>query len=263
MYNDWLTIGGLTIHGYGVMIAIGILAAFWLGERLAKKTGLDAGEQDNLILVALAAGFFGSKVTYILTDIPLFLQNPLAVLGNSGWVVFGGILGGILGAYIYCRLRKIPFLPYLNLSMVLLALAQGFGRIGCFFAGCCYGKPTHGALGVVFSHSDFAPNNVRLIPTQLLSSFGDFVLFAILYTLFKDEKKRSKTAAWYLVLYSAGRFVIEFLRGDTVRGFIGVLSTSQAIGIVTFAAGIYWLWKSRSEQPKPQEAIVSEEGERK
>ena len=87
--------------------------------------------------------------------------------------------------------------------------------------------------------------------------------FSHLYTLFKDEKKRSKTAAWYLVLYSVGRFVIEFLRGDTARGFIGVLSTSQAIGIVTFAAGVYWLWKSRSEQPKPQEAIVSEEGERK
>ena len=260
MYNDWLTIGNLTIHGYGVMIAVGILAAFWLGERLAKETGLSVEEEDNLILTVLIAGFLGSKITYILTDFSYFLQNPAAAMSNAGWVVFGGILSGILGAYLYCRVRKITFLPYLNLSMVLLALAQGFGRIGCFFAGCCYGKPTHGALGVVFSHSDFAPNYVRLIPTQLLSSFGDFVLFAILYMIFKNEKKRRQTAAWYLVLYSAGRFVIEFLRGDVGRGFIGIFSTSQAIGIVTFSIGVYWLWKSNKIQRLKKEDEAAQEG---
>lgn len=261
MCNDWLTIGGLTIHGYGVMIAVGILFAFWLGEKLSEKTGLSKEEQDNLILTALVAGFLGSKITYILTDFSYFLQNPIAVLGNAGWVVFGGILGGIFGAYIYCRIRKIAFLPYLNQSMVLLALAQGFGRIGCFFAGCCYGKPTHGALGVVFSHSDFAPNHVKLIPTQLLSSFGDFVLFAILYTIFKDEKKRPQTAAWYLVLYSVGRFMIEFLRGDMTRGFIGIFSTSQVIGMVTFTVGVYWLWKSSKIKRSKEEETTATEGD--
>ena len=97
MYNDWFTIGPLTIHGYGVMIAVGILMAFFVGERMAKKTGMDPNHVDTLIIVCLLTGYLGSKITYVFTVWDQFLANPKAVLGADGWVVYGGILGGKIG----------------------------------------------------------------------------------------------------------------------------------------------------------------------
>ncbi|MBR2595027.1 MAG: prolipoprotein diacylglyceryl transferase [Solobacterium sp.] len=241
MYNDWLTIGPLTIHGYGAMIAIGILCAFWLGERQARRHGLQASEVDNLVFVCLAVGYFFSKFTYTVINFKDFLADPWSVISSGGWVVYGGILGGIFGGWVYCRIKKLDFFAYFNMLIPTVALAQAFGRIGCFFAGCCYGVPTSSALGVTFPAGSLAPSGMKLVPTQLLSSAGDFLIFAVLYKIYENEKTRPETAAWYLILYSAGRFMIEFLRGDAERGSIGPLSTSQFIAIFVMAAGVILL----------------------
>lgn len=238
MYNDWLTIGPVTIHGYGVMIAIGILMAVWYSEKQAKKYGLQAEKIDGLAITAVIIGYVFSKLTYVLTVWDEFLENPGAVLGSSGWVVYGGIIGGIFGAWLYCHLNHMKFMDYFNLVIPSVAMAQGFGRIGCFFAGCCYGKPTNGAWGITFPEGSLCPYRVPVIPTQLLSSAGDFILFYLLYRAYKSEKYRDRTGALYLILYSVGRFFMEFLRGDIERGSIGVLSTSQFIGIFVAAAGV-------------------------
>ena len=259
MYNDWLTIGPITIHGYGVMIALGILAAYFVGERQAKKHGMSPDIVDTLILVVLIAGFLGSKITYCLTNFGDFLKNPMAYLGADGWVVYGGIIGAFIGSYIYCKIRKIDFFAYMNLLLPEAALAQGFGRIGCFFAGCCYGKPTDG-LGVIFPSGSLAPSGVKLIPTQLISSFGDFLLFFILIRNYNQGEHPETTGAWYLILYSVGRFMVEFLRGDEARGMIMGLSTSQFIAIFMFAAGLALLWYSRNrgkaQKAAPEEKLV-------
>ena len=249
MFNDWFSIGSFTIHGYGVMIAIGILMAFFYGERMAKKHGLDANEVDNLIFVCLITGFLGSKIIFVITNWSSFLKNPMAYLGADGWVVYGGILGGILGGWLWCKYRRLNFMDYANLMFPAVALAQGFGRIGCFFAGCCYGKETTG-LGLVFPAGSLAPSGVKLIPTQLMSSFGDFVLFYILYRVYSDQKTRPMTAGLYLVLYSVGRFVIEFFRGDEARGFILGLSTSQFIAIFLCIAGCILIAQQRNAKQK-------------
>ncbi len=238
MYNNWLTIGPITIHGYGVMIAIGILVAVWLAEKLAKQHGLDGSKIEGIAISGVISGFFFSKVTYILTVFPQFLKDPAAVLGTSGWVVYGGILGGILGAGLYCRAKHLAFMKYFNVVMPTVALAQAFGRIGCFFAGCCYGVETHSHFALTFPGGSLAPAGVPLVPTQLLSSFGDFVLFVILYQALKNPKTENRVAALYLILYSIGRFLIEFVRGDIIRGKIGILSTSQFIAIWVLLAGI-------------------------
>lgn len=250
MFNNWFTIGNFTIHGYGVMIAVGILFAFWLGEKQAKKYGFNPNEVDNLVFVCLISGYLCSKLLFCLTNWSDFIQDPLTYLGSSGWVVYGGIIGGVLGAWLWCRHKKLDFMGYLNLLFPEVALAQGFGRIGCFFAGCCYGKVTDSRFSLVFPAGSEAPAGVPLIPTQLISSFGDFVLFYILYTIYKDSSHRNETAAWYLILYSAGRFVVEFFRGDTIRGFIGVLSTSQFISMFTAAAGVILLLAVRNQAKK-------------
>jgi phosphatidylglycerol:prolipoprotein diacylglycerol transferase len=117
-----------------------------------------------------------------------------------------------------------------------VALAQGFGRIGCFLAGCCYGRETDTAIGIAFHNSPIAPNGVKLIPTQLFSSAGDFLIAVVLLVYARKGRKRGKVGALYLVLYSVGRFIIEFFRND-YRGSIGVLSTSQFISLIILAIG--------------------------
>lgn len=248
MYNNWLTIGPVTIHGYGVMIAVGILMAVWFSEKQAKKYGLQAEKIDGLAVTAILIGYFFSKLTYCLTVWDEFLENPGAVLGSGGWVVYGGIIGGIFGAWLFCRLNHMKFMDYFNLIIPSVAMAQGFGRIGCFFAGCCYGKPTNGAWGVTFPTDSLCPLGVPVIPTQLLSSAGDFILFWVLYKIYSDEKHRKETGAWYLILYSVGRFFMEFLRGDTERGFIGSLSTSQFIGLFVVLAGVILLLAEKKQK---------------
>ena len=238
MWNNWFSIGPLTVHGYGVMIAIGILVAFWVADKQAKKHGLSVDIADSLVFVCLIVGYLFSKLTYVIINFQEFLSDPWGVLGSGGWVVYGGILGGILGAFVYCHIKKVKFMDYFNLLIPEVALAQSFGRVGCFFAGCCYGVETHGAWGVVFPEGSLAPALTPLVPTQLISSLGDFLIFVLLYKAYNGKKYHDDTAALYLMLYSAGRFGIEFFRGDIERGFIGILSTSQFIAIFVFAAGL-------------------------
>ena len=132
----------------------------------------------------------------------------------------------------------MPFLKYFDLVMPSVALAQGFGRIGCFLAGCCYGRETDSALGIVFHNSSYAPNGVKLLPTQLISSGLDFLLCAVLILLDRKKKGDGQIAGAYLVLYSIGRFILEFYRGDLIRGNVGALTTSQFIAIFVALAGV-------------------------
>ena len=110
MFNNWFTIGPITIHGYGVMIAVGILSAIWFAQRQARKHNMDADSIDLLAITAVVVGYIFSKLTYVLTVWDAFLANPMAVLGSSGWVVYGGIIGGIFGAWLYCKIRKMDFI---------------------------------------------------------------------------------------------------------------------------------------------------------
>lgn len=157
---------------------------------------------------------------------------------SSGFVVFGGIIGGIFTGWLYCRIKKLTFFKYADVILPSVALAQGFGRIGCFLAGCCYGKETEGILSVTFQESAYAPNHVALIPAQLYSSGLDFLHFFLLVMIARNKKSDGQVTACYLIFYSVGRFIIEFFRGDIIRGSVGVLSTSQFISFFTGIAGV-------------------------
>ncbi len=236
MYNEILTIGKFTIHGYGLMIAIGVIVALLVGDHRAKKKGLNGDLIYGLTITTVLLGFLAARILFIITEWEGFVKNPMAYLTGSGFVVFGGIIGGLLTIWGYCKIKKMDFLAYLDLMVPSVALAQGFGRIGCFLAGCCYGKETDSWLGITFTNSHYGPNHVKLLPSQLFMSVGDFVLAAILIWYARKDRTKGRTSALYLMLYSVGRFFVEYTRNDD-RGFVGALSTSQFIGIFIFIAG--------------------------
>jgi phosphatidylglycerol:prolipoprotein diacylglycerol transferase len=238
MKNELIKIGPITIHGYGLMIAIGIIAAYVIAEYRAKKMNLNHEEIFPITIWTLIGGLLGSKLLYAITIIKEVLADPKVLLNLSeGFVVYGGIVGGILGGFLYCKKANINFLKYFDVVIPSVALAQGFGRIGCFLAGCCYGMETTSPFGIVFHESVLAPNGVRLIPTQLISSGLDFLHFIVLLIIAKHKKAEGQVAGFYLIFYSAGRFILEFYRGDLIRGSVGTLSTSQFISIFMFVIG--------------------------
>lgn len=258
MRTDLFTIGKFTVHGYGFMIAIGFLLAILVAELRAKKYKLKDDTIIDIAIIAGIGGFLGAKVLYIIVEFDTFIKNPLGVLGSSGFVVYGGIIFGVLFNFLYCRLKHLNFLEYFDIVMPEIALAQGFGRLGCFLAGCCYGEETTSWFSVVFPESSlFAPSGVQLIPTQLISSVFDFLNMVILiviahqfgYTYWKnvrgEDAKRKHIASGdigfiYFITYGVGRFIIEFFRGD-VRGSVGALSTSQFISVIMVILGVVLL----------------------
>ena len=237
MYNDILSIGPFTIHGYGLMIAVGILTALFIGDARAKNRGLNADEIYNLTLCCAVFGFLGAKLLFCIVEWKSFIADPLSILKSSGFVVYGGIIVGTLAGYVWCRLRKLVFLDYFDIVLPSVAVAQGFGRVGCFLAGCCYGRETDSVFGIVFHNSYFAPNNVKLIPTQLISALGMFIIAGICFWYAKTPRKRGTTGFLYLTMYSIGRFGVEFLRND-YRGEIGILSTAQFISLFIVLIGV-------------------------
>ena len=237
MFND-IHIGPITFHMYGLMIAIGFVTALYVAIYRGKKKGLREDIFYGIFYCAIIGGALGSRILYYIVEIPHIINDP-SILWNFkvGYVVYGGIIGGILASYRDCRVEKVNVLEYFDLVMPEVSLAQGFGRLGCFFAGCCYGRPTDAWYGITFTHSQMAPNGVSLIPTQLISSAADFIFAAVLMFYASKSPKKGRVASMYMVLYGIGRFSIEFLRND-YRGSVGILSTSQFISIAVVAIGL-------------------------
>lgn len=291
MHNELMSVGNLTFYGYGLMIALGIIAAYVSAERRAKSHGLKNELIFGLTVTCAITGILGAKLLYIIVDIKNIIADPSILLDiSNGFVVYGGIIIGILCGWIYCRKKKLFFLDYFDIGMPSIALAQAFGRIGCFLAGCCYGRPTDSWIGITFTNEKyqvlrfFSPDldswvgfsenkqdsyiqrnlvGVPVIPTQLISSALDLLNFLVLVLYARKKRASGRVASLYLVFYSAGRFVIEFFRSDIDRGTVGALSTSQFISIFTFAIGIamYFIFGALDTRRSFKEAEAAQAAE--
>ena len=230
------SIGNFPVNGYGAMIGLGILLCTAMACYRAKKKGLEQEVVMDIILISALAGFGGAKLLYMLIEFRQLIKDPLSVIGSSGFVVYGGIITGILCVMLYCKKKNLHFAEYFDLIMPSAALAQGFGRIGCFLAGCCYGIRTRSPIGVTFPTSGLAPAGVSLLPAQLFFAAADFLHVLILLWLSKRAKHTGDVGIAYLLFYGIGRFALEFMRSDR-RGFVFGFSTSQviSIGIVLIA----------------------------
>lgn len=252
MRVELFSIGSFTIYGYGFMIALGILACILMATHRAKKYNLNPDAILDIAIWGVLIGFIGAKLLYVIVEFPTFIKDPLSILGSEGFVVYGGIAAGVAAGVVYCKIKKYSFLEYFDLAVPSIAIAQGFGRIGCFLAGCCYGRETDAFFGVTFPEEALAPAGVKLIPTQLISSAGDFLIVVILLLYHKKAKHTGDVAAMYMLLYAVGRFMVEFLRNDD-RGALGILSTSQAISIVIFVLALVF-FRLNKKRPKSQTA---------
>lgn len=235
-------IGPIKVYSYGLMIAIGVVMAFFAAEKRAPKKGLDEEQIWPLGIWCAVGGFLGAKLLYVITEWKELFAGQMTFRDVMyGFVVYGGIIGGIFAGYLYTKVKKISFLKYFDIVMPSIALAQGFGRIGCFLAGCCYGRETDAWYGMEFNHSVYHNMiGIKVIPTQLIMSVANFAHFFLLVFIANKAYKAGKDgviAGCYLLFYSIGRFLIEFLRDDP-RGGVGGLSTSQFISLFIFAAGV-------------------------
>ena len=229
----------MTIPMYGVMSALGMLAAFILLGFTRKHTRFSEDQALSAALWAIIMGFLGAKVLYWLVEIKQIIADPTYLLHTlrEGFVFYGALIGGLGGVGIYALKKKLPFFSLTDYFIPALVIGHAFGRIGCFFAGCCYGMECETPISVVFPTGGAAPAGIPLLPTQLMESAFLFLLCAFLVWRLTKKKPFGTVSGWYMVLYGVWRFTIEFFRSDE-RGFVGALSTSQFISIFIFAGGL-------------------------
>ena len=240
--NQW---GPFSLHTYGLLLACAFLAGLWLAGRQARQAGLDAGRITDLGVYVLIAGLVGAKLLLVVVDFRNYSLRPTDLLSifQSGGVFYGGLLGALPVGFWLTKHYRLPRWQVADVMVPGLILGQAIGRLGCFFAGCCYGRPAEVPWAVTFSSPYAAqavgtPVGSALHPSQLYESVAAFVILAVLLWLAPRKRFHGQVAVGYLVLYSSVRFALEFLRGDTGRGtlFDGALSTSQFIALLVLAA---------------------------
>lgn len=249
MHPILFKIGPLTIYTYGFLVFLGVLCGYLFCLKEASRAGIDKGIFSDIIFWMLIFAFLGARVFYIFTDFGNFLRNPLEMLLNrSGFVFYGGVVFGIIALYVLSRTYKIRFLKLADIIVLGVPLAHMFGRLGCFFYGCCYGRLTDTCIGIVFPQdSPAGALGGSVIPTQLIEAFCLLLLFFVLQIINKRKKFEGQILAFYLIIYSVIRFVIEFFRGDP-RGNVSFLSFSQFVSLILFIFGIFLYFKLRKKQ---------------
>jgi len=237
------------------MLAIAVLAGIYTAIRLGRRVGVDSAlildYSSWVILVAL----IGAKVLLIITLWSYYRAHPEEIFSYAtlklGGVFYGGFLAALFFTIWYVRVRKISFWKMTDVLVPSVALGTAITRLGCFSAGCDYGKPTTAPWGVIFSNAlaheaTGVPLGVRLHPTQLYESATTLAIFAVLLWWSPRKKHDGDVFLGYLGLYAAGRFLLEYLRGDENRGFVfhHLLSTSQFIALLVLAgiSGVF-IWR--------------------
>lgn len=248
MYPNLFHIGPLTIHSYGLMMALAFLAGIFVATRFADRQKLDRTVILDLVFYILLAALVGAKLLILIVDLDYYKQDWHRLLGlyQVGGVFYGGLVFAILITAWYIRKKRLDFWQTTDVLVMGLIVGQILGRMGCFLAGCCWGKeaPSDFPLAVTFRNPLAAeqvgtPLNIPLYPTQLMEAGLLLLIFLALLIFYKRRKFAGQQFSLYLILYSVARFWVEFYRGDP-RGsvFNGALSTSQLISIFTFVAGI-------------------------
>lgn len=214
-------IGPLTVHTYGFMMAVGVALGLWFIYVQAKKSGLDANRIMDAAFYTIIVSLLGAKLILFASNIGYYVEYPreLFALARSGGVFQGGLTFGVIFALWYFRRKKIPTWATADVIAPALAMGHGFGRIGCFSAGCCFGNDCAAPWAVVFKNEYAAElTGVRLHdpihPVQLYEAALNFLNFAVLFLVLKKKRFDGQVFALYILNYSVIRFFTEYFRGD-------------------------------------------------
>lgn len=237
------------------------LLLIFLGTRIPH----DRKQMFVCVLFAFFFMFVGAHALFFLTRLPDFsslygasvydVQSFLTAVWNasSGMVFYGGLFGAIGGVCLFCRIMKVPVRSFLNPMSCTFPLMHAFGRIGCALGGCCYGIEYHGFLSLRYTAEHINPGvsdhiaDFPRFPVQPMEAVLEFLICLLMVLLYLKTQDRFPLILIYLFVYGIVRFLDEFLRGDTIRGFWGPFSTSQwiALGCI-IGCGIYFLRSRRS-----------------
>lgn len=254
---------GRELPSYTMMAVVGFLAVLLAARAGCRdRNDIDRTQIIHIALAAMGGLVIGAHLLYGAVNLKVFIIacqdgfSQIHSLGEflmlivtifGGMVFYGGLMGAVIGAHWYLKAMKLPPEPYMDIFTFSVPLFHGFARIGCFLAGCCYGIASD--FGVVFHHSELASaNGVSRFPVQLLESGLNFLLFAVLFIMYRRQHMKNKLLYVYLTAYAVIRFFDEFLRGDTLRGFVGILSTSQFISIIVLLYAVTVLLISHQKQ---------------
>jgi len=248
-----LRLGPLTIYSYGLMMALGVGLGLWFVYVQAQKQGLPAARVLDAAFYILLVSIVGAKLILFFGDVGRYTHNPkeLINLARSGGVFQGGLIFGLLFALWYFRRHKLPTWKMADLIGPALALGHGFGRIGCFAAGCCYGRACRLPWGVTFNNPlaeqiTGIPLGIERHPVQLYESALNFLNFLVLFLILRRRKFDGQVFSFYIMNYSVIRFFTEFFRGDhparsyVFRGATSLSSLSwpQAFCILGLVVGV-------------------------
>ncbi len=252
MFPRLFQFGHFSIPTYGVLVATGVLVGLWISVRNSAKQGIKPENAWDFGIAVVLAGIIGSKLLYILVDWHYYMEHPREIFSLStlqaGGVFSGGLLAAFAVAWWFLRKHHMPALATCDAFSPGLAMGHAIGRLGCFAAGCCYGKATDHFWGVTFTNPLAqqlvgTPLGHALEPTQLFESAVELSIFFLLTWMFKRKKFDGQIFGAYLFLYGIARFFLEFLRDDPGRGsvFGGALSGTQLISIaLVLTGGIIW-----------------------
>lgn len=260
MFPRLFHLGSFSQSTYGVLVALAFLVALYVIARLARRASLNSDAVVNLGILCGISAIVGAKIMMFLVDIPYYARNPGEIFSlaslQAGGVFYGGLIAALIAAVVYIRRHRLPALLTADVFAPGIALGHGIGRLGCFAAGCCWGRPTKLPWGVTFtnplSHDLVGvPLGIRLHPTQLYESAAEFLIFGILYWRIRRQHAPGAIIGLYLILYSTARFLVEFVRDHPgePNPFGGPLNTSQWISLALAALGAAYFIRGAGSQP--------------
>ncbi len=239
----YIVIFGKTFGSYGIMLVLAVAVAVIGARKKAKAFNFDF---NDIIIIGGGVGLggvFGSTLLYMLVTfpIPVLIQKILKgdFSGLGGFVFYGGLIGGILGAIITVKLLKVEVAVAEKIIIPYIPLAHAVGRVGCLLAGCCHGMEYDGPLAVYYPNSVLGvPPTQGYFPTQILEGILNIGIMFVLLYLSKKVRYKYDLLFSYLLMYAVVRFIVEFFRGDKIRGIFNSLSSSQWISIGLFVIAI-------------------------
>jgi phosphatidylglycerol:prolipoprotein diacylglycerol transferase len=243
MHPVLFQVGPLTLRWYGAMIATACLVGLWLAKKEAVRNGIEKQKIEDFFLFAIIAAILGARLYYVtFTDPSLFWNSPYSAIAiwEGGLAIHGAILGGLLVGIFFTRMYKLSFWKFADTLAPSLVLGQAIGRIGCFFNGDAHGYPTDLPWGMVYSPESPAGQmfpDQALHPTQLYEMVFNLIIFGVLWNFRKRIKTRGNLFLLYVMLYSAGRIIVEYFRADKLT-FWNNVSVAQSIGVAGIAAAL-------------------------